>query len=173
MLSSEAIRQKTRLSLKILGNLTLEDDHGKYIKISNHKACGLLAYLAVNGTTTETRERLAGLLWSDRTEERVRASHRQCIKCLRDVFNTINFNGFTTVRNGVVRSASQIEIELCEMPHGHFHRRSGGIFQAGTSNATRHETREPRLGRTDGDYGKWICSPTNEDVFLKGLPSTS
>ena len=112
MLSSEAIRQNTRLNLNILGNLTLEDDCGNHIKISNRKACGLLAYLAVNDTTTETRERLAGLLWSDRGEEQARASLRQCLKRLRDIFGTVGYDGLVTSRNEVALSTARLTIDL-------------------------------------------------------------
>ena len=112
MLSSEAIRQKTRLSLNILGNLTLQDDHGRHIKISNRKACGLLAYLAVNDTTTETRERLAGLLWSDRGEEQARASLRQCLKQLRTIFDSVGFTGFETDRQEVSLAHGHVDIDV-------------------------------------------------------------
>ncbi|GAB4394469.1 MAG: trifolitoxin synthesis, TfuA [Kiloniellaceae bacterium] len=44
----------------------------------------MLAYLALTPTGSETRERLAGLLWSDRSEEQARASLRQCVKQLKE-----------------------------------------------------------------------------------------
>ena len=112
MLSSEAIHQSTKLTLSILGNLTLEDDLGNHIKISNRKACGLLAYLAINGTSTETRERLAGLLWSDRGEEQARASLRQCLKQLRTIFDDIGFTGFETDRQDVSLAPGRISIDI-------------------------------------------------------------
>ena len=112
MLSSEEIHQSTKLTLSILGNLTLEDDLGNHIKISNRKACGLLAYLAINGTSTETRERLAGLLWSDRGEEQARASLRQCLKQLRTIFDDIGFTGFETDRQDVSLAPGHINIDI-------------------------------------------------------------
>lgn len=46
----------------------------------------LLAYLAVTKSHSASRERLAGLLWSDRSEEQARASLRQCLhRILREV----------------------------------------------------------------------------------------
>lgn len=112
MLSSEAIRQNTKLTLCILGNLALEDGLGNHIKISNRKACGLLAYLAINGTSCETRERLAGLLWSDRGEEQARASLRQCLKQLRKIFDDIGFTGFETDRQYVSLARGQIDVDI-------------------------------------------------------------
>lgn len=56
----------------------------KPILLKNRKACAVLAYLALTPTGSETRERLAGLLWSDRSEEQARASLRQCVKQLKE-----------------------------------------------------------------------------------------
>jgi len=101
MLSTGETYESTGLILRLLGTLTLEDDQGHQIKVANRKACGLLAYLALNDKATETRERLAGLLWSDRSEEQARASLRQCLKQLRTIFDEHGFAGFTADRQDI------------------------------------------------------------------------
>jgi DNA-binding SARP family transcriptional activator/Tfp pilus assembly protein PilF len=49
----------------------------------SRKARALLAYLALNADSAVPRERLCGLLWSERSEEQARASLRQCLHELR------------------------------------------------------------------------------------------
>ncbi|HEY2482177.1 MAG TPA: BTAD domain-containing putative transcriptional regulator, partial [Caulobacteraceae bacterium] len=49
----------------------------------SRKARALLAYLALNADTPVSRERLCGLLWSERGEEQARGSLRQCLQELR------------------------------------------------------------------------------------------
>jgi DNA-binding SARP family transcriptional activator/TolB-like protein len=49
----------------------------------SRKARALLAYLALNPDTAVPRERLCGLLWSERGEEQARGSLRQCLQELR------------------------------------------------------------------------------------------
>ena len=49
----------------------------------SRKARALLAYLALNADTAVPRERLCGLLWSERGEEQARGSLRQCLQELR------------------------------------------------------------------------------------------
>lgn len=59
------------------------------------KSRALLAYLAIEGTQPQRRERLAGLLWSDVPEERALHNLRQALsglrKALRDDANSIPF----------------------------------------------------------------------------------
>ena len=47
------------------------------LRLTNRKARALLAFLALSDTGRERRERLAGLLWPDTTEQNARASLRQ------------------------------------------------------------------------------------------------
>lgn len=89
MLESGRQSQSTsvRLYLSVLGGFVLSDAHGAQITIRNRKACALLAYLALSQHATESRERLAGLLWSDSGEDKARASLRQTLKRLRSQFD--------------------------------------------------------------------------------------
>ncbi|MEO8925839.1 MAG: BTAD domain-containing putative transcriptional regulator [Caulobacteraceae bacterium] len=57
---------------------------GKAAAISSRRGRGLLAYLFLAPDHGATRERLCGLLWSDRGEAQARASLRQCLLELRD-----------------------------------------------------------------------------------------
>ncbi|HUK08536.1 MAG TPA: BTAD domain-containing putative transcriptional regulator [Stellaceae bacterium] len=71
-----------RLSLQLLGGLRTCSPGGADGKLLGRKAQALLAYLALNPRQRCTRDRLAGLLWSDRGDEQARQSLRQTIHAL-------------------------------------------------------------------------------------------
>ena len=71
-----------RASLRLIGRFRLKID-GLDIELPSRRARGLLAYLALAPDRTASRERLCGLLWSDRGETQARASLRQCLLELR------------------------------------------------------------------------------------------
>lgn len=104
-----------RLKLSVLGGFKLEFSSGGPVSIVHRKASGLLAYLALNPNRSETRERLAGLLWSDRGEEQARASLRQTLKQLRVIFDEIEFDGFVTERQHVSLSFDRLAVDLHEI----------------------------------------------------------
>ncbi|HEY2661661.1 MAG TPA: BTAD domain-containing putative transcriptional regulator [Caulobacteraceae bacterium] len=74
-----------RARLRLLGAFRLAGSDGRAIAITNRRARALLAVLAFAPEQSATRERLCGLLWSDRGEAQARASLRQCILELKTV----------------------------------------------------------------------------------------
>jgi len=109
------VRSKTRFRLSVLGGFSFKAPDGRDIVVSNRKACGLLCYIALKDDHRETRERLAGLLWSDRSENQARASLRQCLKHLRQVFDSHAFDGFVTNRTDISLSPDQFDIDLVSL----------------------------------------------------------
>ncbi len=71
--------------LRLMGRFRLATAAGETIQISSRRARGLLAYLALAPEQAASRERLAGLLWSDRGEAQARASLRQCLLDLKTI----------------------------------------------------------------------------------------
>jgi class 3 adenylate cyclase/predicted ATPase len=71
------------LRLKLLGPFEAHDASGNQIAIPGRKTELLLAILAKAGRRGMPREKLIGLLWSDRGEEQARASLRQALWALR------------------------------------------------------------------------------------------
>lgn len=119
MLASEQVsKTKTTLNLSVLGGFSITGPEHADVRVTNKKACALLAYLALKPNRSETREKLAGLLWSDRTETQARASLRQCLKQLRIALEAIEFNGFVTARNDVSLPVSQISVDIEEVSKG-------------------------------------------------------
>jgi TolB-like protein/DNA-binding SARP family transcriptional activator len=72
-----------RLRIKLLGGYTVLDDRTGEVALPARKARALLAYLAVSAGQWHGRNRLAGLLWSDRQEARARSSLRQALASIR------------------------------------------------------------------------------------------
>ena len=63
--------------------MTLSDSDGAEIKLSTRKARALLAFLIVEADRWHTRDRLAGLLWSDRQQAQARHSLTQALSTIR------------------------------------------------------------------------------------------
>jgi DNA-binding SARP family transcriptional activator len=71
------------LSIKLLGGFRLHDSAGQEIKIASRKGRALLAYLAARVGESQSRDRLATLLWEEADEELGRTSLRQALAALR------------------------------------------------------------------------------------------
>ncbi len=69
--------------LELLGGCRLRAPDGSDRTPAGRKVRGLLAILALAEGQPVARERLAGLLWADRSEEQARASLRQALRELR------------------------------------------------------------------------------------------
>lgn len=103
------------LHVSILGGFSIADENNNPIPVANKKACALLAYLLFKPEGCETRERIAGLLWSERSEEQARASLRQCLKQLRSVLDRVGFGGFSAQRNEILIHRDHIKVDVFEI----------------------------------------------------------
>jgi len=74
-----------RLKFKLLGDYTVRDERGGEVALPARKAHALLAYLVLSAGRWHGRDRLAGLLWSDRPESRARNSLRQSLASIRNL----------------------------------------------------------------------------------------
>src|SRR5262244_2937225 len=68
-----------RLRLKVLGGFEARIGPGQPLDIATRKARALLAYLALPAGRAHSRDKLVGLLWSDRGDEQARNSLRQAL----------------------------------------------------------------------------------------------
>ncbi len=71
------------LRLRLLGSFELRGPGDRPLKITARKTRALLAYLALQNGTRQSRERLAALLWEDADAELARSSLRQSLTALR------------------------------------------------------------------------------------------
>jgi TolB-like protein len=69
--------------LDLLGGFRLSGEDDRAIDVTGRKSRALLALVALAPAAETTRERLMGLLWSDRAEEQARNSLRQALVSLR------------------------------------------------------------------------------------------
>jgi len=88
---------------------------GEAVNLGNQKACALLAYLALSDSGRETREVLAGLLWSESSDDRARASLRQCIRQIRRAFDLANIGGFEADWRHIGVDRSFIRVDLLDL----------------------------------------------------------
>jgi TolB-like protein len=82
-----AFRQERAVAsnrLELLGGFRLTGPDGHSIGVPARKNRALLGILALSPKVETTRDRLAGLLWSDRGEEQARSSLRQALVALRN-----------------------------------------------------------------------------------------
>jgi DNA-binding SARP family transcriptional activator len=63
--------------LRLFGGFALRDQEGRPVTLRLRKTEGLIAYLAVGATRRQSRQRLAGLLWSESSQNRALQSLRQ------------------------------------------------------------------------------------------------
>jgi len=71
------------LDLKLLGGFVAHLPSGQVVQISGKKNQALLSYLAFHRGKPVTREKLVGILWSDRADGHARNSLRQALVALR------------------------------------------------------------------------------------------
>lgn len=88
---------------------------GIEIPIANRKCMALLAYLANTTHGSESRERVAGLLWSESSEENARTSLRQAISNLKKSFAVCEDSPFTADRLNVSLHLADVSVDLNSM----------------------------------------------------------
>jgi len=72
-----------KVRIDLLGGFAVRDKVGREVAIASRKAQALLAFLALSPGKPQPREKLTGLLWSDRGEAQARSSLRQALSELR------------------------------------------------------------------------------------------
>ncbi len=82
------------------------------LRFKSVKLRAALAYIALNESHTETRERLVGLLWSESGEEHARASLRQNIRELRVALQGTNHTGLHIVAREIGFEHGSIEVDV-------------------------------------------------------------
>ncbi|MEK1875004.1 MAG: hypothetical protein AAAC50_21685, partial [Rhizobium altiplani] len=76
-----------RFMLRLFGRFQLLSPAGESIVIASRKHQALIAMLALSNGKPVSRSKLAGMLWSERTEEHARNSLRQAFFAIRHAVN--------------------------------------------------------------------------------------
>ncbi|MEP5701203.1 MAG: BTAD domain-containing putative transcriptional regulator [Sneathiella sp.] len=101
----------THLNIRIFGGFHMENSDGNPVKVTHRKANALIGYLALQDGAAQTRERLAGLLWSEYAEEQARASLRQTVRRLRTFFARLEVEPLEFGRQEIVLHRDKVVID--------------------------------------------------------------
>ena len=87
---------KRRVRISLFGDLSLHLAD-REIELRSRKARALVAYLALAPDMRESRDRLAGLLWSETDNDKARTSLRQTLHVVRKaLYEAVDIDGGTT-----------------------------------------------------------------------------
>lgn len=100
--------------LTLLGDFALVADDGRALPLPTRKDRLLLAYLALSPGRAHPRERLAGLLWSDRAEAQARDSLKQSLASIRQAFRQAGLDPLRTDRDSAALAPDCIAIDAME-----------------------------------------------------------
>ena len=112
---SNAYAHPVEARLRLFGGFALSGRDGAPLAISSRRGRGLLAYLFLAPDHGATRERLCGLLWSDRGEAQARASLRQCLLELRDNLSSANLNILDVGRERIALRAPLMSSDVSDL----------------------------------------------------------
>lgn len=107
-------RRASKLSLSTFGAFSAHIGN-KEIRLSNRKSRALLAYLALTEGSEQTRERLVGLFWSETEEAKARASLRQALYEIREVFDASGYHGLRTDKLTVSLDHAATDVDFVEI----------------------------------------------------------
>jgi DNA-binding SARP family transcriptional activator/Tfp pilus assembly protein PilF len=99
------------LFISVLGGIDISIA-GKSVPLSNRKARAMLAYLAFTESGRERRERIAGLLWPDSSEQNARASLRQVVVDVRDALEVLGCSAVITNRDEIALRPGAFDVDL-------------------------------------------------------------
>ena len=93
--------QQPKLHVSVIGGARFSYG-GQEIELRNRKACAIFGYLALTQAGEEQREKLAGLFWSEFSEQNARATLRQAIHEFREVLQKAGCSALVGTRTALV-----------------------------------------------------------------------
>ena len=109
--------ENVRLRLRLLGRFAASTEGAlpQMVQISAPRHRVLLAYLAMQPTYAETRERLATLLWSDRPDKQARQSLRQLLLTLRQELEPAGIDPLRVERDRVGLDPALVSVDVRDL----------------------------------------------------------
>ena len=102
------------LRLKLFGVLRIYDAMGQKVPIAGTKANLLLTYLALRLGRPQSREKLMGLLWSDRGDSQARGSLRQALWAIRQEIEKIHPHPLVVEGDTVALDPATVEVDIID-----------------------------------------------------------
>jgi TolB-like protein/tetratricopeptide (TPR) repeat protein len=106
-----------RLKLTLLGGFEARIIPGEPLDIATRKARALLAYLALPTGRAHSRDKLMGLLWSDRGDEQARNSLRQALAELGRVLVGVEPSPLVKGRDTLALDPQAVEVDAIAFEH--------------------------------------------------------
>ena len=103
------------LQISILGTFEARFSSGEVVSLPTRKLETLLTYLALAQESHHSRDRLANLLWSDRSEEQARNSLRQSLSALKKALDNIEPPPIQVERTDVRVAKGSIGVDAVDM----------------------------------------------------------
>jgi DNA-binding SARP family transcriptional activator/TolB-like protein/Tfp pilus assembly protein PilF len=103
-------RAPPRLAITVFGGIGISYNRSE-VRLTRRKARALLAYLALSETGRETRERLAGLLWPETSEQNARASLRQVLAEIRESLISCGCHALLAGRHDIELISDAIDVD--------------------------------------------------------------
>ncbi len=104
----------SNLKILVLGAFEVRLAGRAPARIPGHKDRAILAFLALDPGVEHSRERLAGLFWSDSDEGRARDSLKHALARLRDALGSAGETALQTHRGSVLLSAGDLRVDARE-----------------------------------------------------------
>ena len=104
----------TPARLHLFGGFRLTTGQGRAVDVSAKKNRALIGILALAPQGEVTRERLTGLLWSDRGEEQARSSLRQALVALRKDFSALDADPLVLNGDRIAFAPELLTIDVVE-----------------------------------------------------------
>src|SRR5262245_3888378 len=101
------------LEIILLGGLQIRAA-GQAIEVPGRKERALLAFLAMPAGERRSRDKLAGLLWSERGDKQARDSLKQAILKLRKSFDSLPANPIKADRESVILDRDGLTVDVAE-----------------------------------------------------------
>ncbi len=106
-----------QVDLRLLGRFEARLKSGAAVDLKTRKGELLLTYLALSPGKTFARDKLAALLWSDRSEEQARHSLRQTLTVVRNELNGNEYQPFITEGDRVGLNAEAFDVDAMAFEH--------------------------------------------------------
>src|SRR5262245_51124845 len=104
--------EMTLLSLQLFGGFRAWLRPGRLVRLPTRKAEALVAYLAVPPGLVHARDKLASLLWGERSEAQARASLRQTLTRVRRAVGAGERECLRVEANGIALDADAVGVDV-------------------------------------------------------------
>jgi len=105
------------LQLKLLGGFDACRPDGSRLVVASKKNQALIAYLSLCDGQPQTREKLVGLLWSDRDDEHARNSLRQALVTLRRDLGEIASSALVVAGDRLALDSKLVDVDALIVEH--------------------------------------------------------